>query len=474
MSVNPSFFNSSLLSSYSTFSSTLLSFFRQTLSNKKIWASSNQKAVHYGKELIRYRNKINFVFKKTLRSSFKGDNQNIHPIFEEFFKYLIYRLFWEHSSTKTLESELDRYLRILKKSQNKAIKSLDVSTLKRFIRQLPSFSWDIALRNKKPEEKLSIQYSIPSFLIRKLTPYMDIASIQENLNLMDFRSRNGLFSIRVNLSSGVSKKNVLNYLHSQKIPIFEDPHFTEVINLRMIDKFKIIQSDHFKKGEIIIQNRSSVIAGHLLDAKPGELIIDLCSAPGNKTNLIANLSENKSRIIAAEYDWARISRMPSFFYHIYNQNIHVLNSDGIHPPFRILNENCSEHEKFDKILLDVPCSGSGTFFDHPELKWRQNYEFLERNVKLQQEILHQALKLVKVGGIIVYSNCSMYAEEGEVQMSKLHDILKDQIEFMDLPSWISPGYSPFGKIEQKLGRTYPSKDKFTNQAFFYAKLQRMR
>ena len=125
-------------------------------------------------------------------------------------------------------------------------------------------------------------------------------------------------------------------------------------------------------------------------------------------------------------------------------------------------------ESVDRILLDAPCTGSGTFTSNPELKWRQSDKFLRRNVLLQHELLKAAIRLLKVGGTLVYSTCSLYPEEGEYQIQKLINSSKKQVTLTSVPSWLPPSYKINGSYIEGAGRFLPSEH--NTIGFFVAKL----
>ncbi len=125
-------------------------------------------------------------------------------------------------------------------------------------------------------------------------------------------------------------------------------------------------------------------------------------------------------------------------------------------------------ERFDKILLDAPCTGSGTFTNNPELKWRQNKRFLQRNIFLQEQLLLSALDLLKIGGTLVYSTCSLYPEEGEYQIQK---IKSDKVRPEEIPSWIPSSYNITGFSQKGTGRFLPAEH--DTNGFFLAKLTKI-
>jgi 16S rRNA (cytosine967-C5)-methyltransferase len=117
-------------------------------------------------------------------------------------------------------------------------------------------------------------------------------------------------------------------------------------------------------------------------------------------------------------------------------------------------------------LLDAPCTGSGTFSTNPELKWRQNEGFLHQNIVLQEKLLKSAITLLKHSGILVYSTCSLYPEEGEYQVLKILKHLKP----MELPKWFSPSYKVDDQQIPGTGRLFPVNH--NTKGFFIAKFKK--
>lgn len=132
----------------------------------------------------------------------------------------------------------------------------------------------------------------------------------------------------------------------------------------------------------------------LLELEPGMTVLDLCAAPGNKT---AQLLAAGGKVVACDRKLARLMEVPAEAARV------VL--DGVRPlPFKI---------EFDRILVDAPCSGTGTLSRNPEIKWRTTSADIQRFPPLQRAMLEHALRLLKPGGRLVYSTCSLEAEENQ-------------------------------------------------------------
>lgn len=403
---------------------------------------------HYLTEIIRYWNKLQFIAKKTLRSMSK----DIDKLDLETCIYATYRFFWEKAQFQSILEEMNSSLNIQNKEQ-----------LFKFYNKLSSFNWDIALQKKTQIDKLSIECAVPSFMIKTLLPVLDYHSIEQNLTAMDSRSRKGISYLRINdlvvptKSFSEIYSNIIKYFSLVGIKAVPDDIFPEILLVNNIDKGKIVKSEYYKNNMLTFQDKASYSSVILLDPKPKELICDLCAAPGIKTSLIAQQSKGKSTIIAGDFHQKRLHNMVNFLNKSKVMNVDISQWDGIYPPL--------VKESFDKVLLDAPCTGSGTFTSNPELKWRQTKKFLDRNVLLQEKLLKSAIALLKSGGTLVYSTCSLYPEEGEHQIQK---IMNDQIELHKGPSWLPPSYIIENSSIKGAGRYSPAMH--NTIGFFVAKI----
>lgn len=172
-----------------------------------------------------------------------------------------------------------------------------------------------------------------------------------------------------------------------------------------IDINKIKELEIYKNGEIYLQSLSSMIPPIVVDPKEGENILDMAAAPGGKTTQMACMSDNKSMITACEKNKIRAERLK---YNLEKQGtfrVTVMLKDA-----RRLDDFFS----FDKILLDVPCSGSGTLdLNNDNVEKIFTEELIYRSVKTQKELIKKAVKVLKVNGELIYSTCSVLKEENE-------------------------------------------------------------
>ena len=167
----------------------------------------------------------------------------------------------------------------------------------------------------------------------------------------------------------------------------------------------------YERGEVYLQSLSSIIPALLLGAQPGENILDMAAAPGGKTTQIAALTGNQAMVTACEMNKIRAERLR---YNVQRQGatrVTVMNIDS---------RNLDDLFSFDRILLDAPCSGSGTVqLGSPRSKGQFSREFLSRTTKQQEALLHKALRLLRPGCEMIYSTCSVLAQENEEIVSRV-------------------------------------------------------
>lgn len=159
-------------------------------------------------------------------------------------------------------------------------------------------------------------------------------------------------------------------------------------------------------GSIYLQDEASQLVANELDVKPRERVLDLCAAPGGKTTLMADRSGDSAFIVAADVSATRMATV------VNTMRLHELTS--IKPVILDAVESLPfATGSFDKVLVDAPCSGTGTLRRNPEIRWRLTPSDIEKLAVQQKLILRHAVEMVKPGGRLVYSTCSVEREENE-------------------------------------------------------------
>jgi 16S rRNA (cytosine967-C5)-methyltransferase len=166
----------------------------------------------------------------------------------------------------------------------------------------------------------------------------------------------------------------------------------------------------FKDGLFYVQDPSTLLAVHVLDPQPGESVLDLCAAPGGKTTYIAQRMQNRGRIIAQDIQPDRLE--------LIRENCSRLGVTCVEASIAPSGIIANPAKKFDRILVDAPCSNTGVMRRRVDLRWRIRPEEIERLRAGQLDLLRQAAPRLKPGGTLVYSTCSLEPEENAEVMKQ--------------------------------------------------------
>ncbi|HYD32659.1 MAG TPA: RsmB/NOP family class I SAM-dependent RNA methyltransferase [Azospirillaceae bacterium] len=167
----------------------------------------------------------------------------------------------------------------------------------------------------------------------------------------------------------------------------------------------------FRDGLVEIQDEGSQLVALVADTRPGQQVVDFCAGAGGKTLALAASMENKGRVVACDVLEKRLKRATERFRRAGLHNIETRPLSTERDPW------IKRHKlRFDRVLCDAPCTGTGTWRRNPDSRWRQLGPGLEELVKLQAAILDSAQRLVKPGGRLIYATCSMLPVENERQV----------------------------------------------------------
>ena len=248
---------------------------------------------------------------------------------------------------------------------------------------------------------------IPNFLYEKL-----IKQYGEELTnkIIDGYSKNRPVTLRVNtLKSNI--ENIKNVFENLGYKVEKVQWYNDALIVEGITENEIRQLDIYSNGEIYLQSLSSMMPVIVLEPNQEENILDMAAAPGGKTTQIAAVTQDKAFITACEKNKIRSERLK---YNIEKQGakrITVMLQDA---------RDLDNYFSFDKILLDAPCSGSGTInLEDERLDKTFTEELITRSVKTQFEMLKKAITVLKSGHEMIYSTCSILKEENEENIAKI-------------------------------------------------------
>ena len=350
--------------------------------------------------------------------------KNTKEIKKEWIRNLlrisIYQITFMDSDNKGVVWEATE---LAKKKYGVPISKFINGTLRNYLRNK-----DSELKNLADEKNYEVLYSIPEWFCDILEKQYGNENLKQSITSL---KKIPYLSVRVNKLK-YTEKEFEEFLKEKDIQIIK-----KIDTVYYINSGLIINSEEFKTGKIIAQDASSYLAARNLGVIPNELVLDICAAPGGKTAVLAENMENEGEIIAIDIYQHKIK--------LIDTNMKKLGIDIVKAIVMDARNVNKQGRKFDKILVDVPCSGYGVIRKKPEILYSKNKENIEELAKLQLEILNSAADILKDGGELIYSTCTITDEENTNNIEKF---LKEREEFkaekLYIPENVSGDYDKLG------------------------------
>ena len=255
------------------------------------------------------------------------------------------------------------------------------------------------IRYPNPDEDLpgylTAYYSHPSWMVKR---YLKRFGREEIEKLLAYNNEKPFLTLKVN-NLKVEQDEFKELLKSVNLDFYQGKYLPEFFILKNLSN--ITSWEYFSKGYFNIQDESAGLACRLLDVEPGMRVLDLCAAPGGKSAYLAGLMHNEGEIIAIDRYESRLKLLSRKMERLGVTCVKTVETDALD-----YNDG-----KFDRVLADVSCSGSGTLRKKPDIKWKHDLLDLRRMTAIQFNLLEKASTLVKDGGYVVYSTCSIEPEE---------------------------------------------------------------
>ena len=243
--------------------------------------------------------------------------------------------------------------------------------------------------------------NIPAFFVEMLEKQYDA---DDALRILDGSTYGRATTLRANTLLA-TRDEIASALDGAGIPWEGVPWYRDAFIISRDAPCDVRALDEYTQGRIYLQSLSSMLPPLALAAQPGEDILDMCAAPGGKTTQIAALTSGKAHITACEMHAPRAERLEHNLRKLGATNVTVMRTDA---------RRLDDFFAFDRILVDAPCSGSGTIdASDQRLDNRFTPALVAKTCKQQRALLDKALRLLKPGGTLVYSTCSVLACENE-------------------------------------------------------------
>lgn len=269
-----------------------------------------------------------------------------------------------------------------------------------------TLSEDIIKNKKTADKDLRIRYSYPIWLYEYCESSIGKEKWQETIKYLHEQAE---LVIRCN-SSKISPEKLIKEFKKENVKA----EIIEENAILITERVNLFRTESFKKGYFEVQDYSSQQVAIMLDPKPGEYIIDACAGAGGKALHIADLMQNKGKILSLDIEDHKLEQLQKRSKRDGFSNIET----------RFIKNNKTIKrlkDRADKLLLDVPCTGLGVLKRNPDTKYKLTKERISELTEIQGNILEKYPKMLKQGGVLVYATCSILPEENSDQVKKFLD-----------------------------------------------------
>ena len=337
-----------------------------------------------------------------------------------------------------------------------------VNAVLRAVLRAPKPDWPATDEN--PVQAWSVRYSCPSWLVERWCRLWEPARAEQ------------LCRASVEVPPLTLRTNTLRTTRTALLERFAAaqieavPTVVSPIGIQLSQARSVSDLPGYEEGWFYVEDEAGQLIPPLLDVQPGERVLDACAAPGGKTTHLAALMENRGQIVAVDRAGPRLE--------LVGDNARRLGVTIVNPiaadlrtldPRSRAGQSGQFDQSFDRILLDAPCSGLGVLRRHPEGKWYKSEQTIAQHAQLQSELLTAAWRLLRPGGVLVYSTCSIEPDETESVIDRFCQTHRD-VQCDSVAPWVPPAAVSFVTSRGDLSTmTNPYK----MDAFYTARLRRV-
>lgn len=273
--------------------------------------------------------------------------------------------------------------------------------LRSFIRLEGNWPYPDAKKDKRLY--LSVYYSHPMWLV---SHWMETYGEAQTIALLEADNQVPKISIRCNTLKTTIEK-LSEALEADGYVLKRHELLPEALIIESFGQTPINQLEVFKQGHFFVQDLSAMLVGRVAEPKPNELILDMCAAPGGKTTHLAELMGNEGQVISRDVTSFKTKQIEENLDRMGITCVSLEVADA-------LIFNTSDIEKYDKIILDAPCSGLGIIRRKPEIRYNRKFEDISALAQIQKDMLKLAAQYVKKGGALIYSTCTIDPLENDL------------------------------------------------------------
>ena len=341
--------------------------------------------------VIRWRGKIDWI----LTGFYHGDYQKCLNLVKNSMRIALYQMLFLNRIP--IPAAIYESVEVVKRIQGEKTAAIVNGVLRNIARNVDNIRFPDRVEDET--YYFAVLYSHPKWMVKR---WIDRFGLDEAEKLMDYNNQRPYIPVRV-VSTNSDVDSIKSIFETHKISFTESPYHPNTL-LLVSPRYDISASEIFKDGKITIQDPSASLAARLSNAKPGDTVIDLCAAPGGKSFLIAEMMLNEGKVLAVDKHESKLRFIKDGAERLGLSIIETVTKDA---------ESHQFSESADIVFADVPCSGLGTIAKKPDIKWKKETEDIAKLIPHQRKILENAARIVKPGGVIIYSTCTIEPEENE-------------------------------------------------------------
>ena len=375
---------------------------------------------------------------------------NMKPLIRNLLRMSVYQL--KYMDNIPASAVVNEAVRLAQKRGFYNLKGFVNGVLRAAVRGLDYITYPSADVN--PIEYLSVRYSMPQWILRK---WMDQFSFEEVEKVCASFQEDEPVTVRLR-TDRVSKEEIIESLESEGVTCVQHPYLDYAIRLSDFNYLQALTA--FRNGWIYVQDVSSMLVAEAAAPNWGDYCIDVCAAPGGKSTHISDKLKGSGYVEARDKSEDKVMMMQENI-----ERLGIINMVAALKDATVFDQN--SFHKADIVLCDVPCSGLGVIGRKQDIRYRMNPTRQEELVRIQRRILSVAQNYVKPGGVLIYSTCTIGADENQMNLKYFLDNFPFRLDSLDpyLPEQLRCRTSEGGYIQLLPGV-------HETDGFFIARLKR--
>jgi 16S rRNA (cytosine967-C5)-methyltransferase len=341
--------------------------------------------------VLRWQNRLDWVLNGFSHGNFAKSEINIKNTLRVALYQILFLDRVPHSAA------VNEGVEFIKRIRGEKPAGLVNAVLRNIIRNIDGIRYP--LEEEDPVQHLAVYYSHPHWMVRR---WVARFGVEETKRFLIAANERPTLSLRINRLK-IEPARFLGLLEAQGITYTGSTYLDHFVRVKALAG--IGQMDLFRTGMFTIQDESAALPCLLLAPGPGDRVIDLCAAPGGKSTNLAEIMKNEGEVLAIDRHEAKLALIKASADRLGLRNITLKEADS----------STLETESADRVLLDAPCSGLGVLSKKPDIKWKRDVSDILKLTKIQAGLLENAARLVRPGGVLVYSTCTVEPDEnGEI------------------------------------------------------------